>query len=137
MAEHDVEFGLTTLAFPGGHLSVPHQHSSIGESLRVQILARDVSLVTSPPAFQTSVLNVLVATVLEIGPIEFDQPFVDIKLDIGCPLLATITRKSLADPQAPSRPKSSRPDQGRGPHSRFPGIEAVAGNEFRDGLCAI
>jgi molybdate transport system ATP-binding protein len=93
---HDVQFGLTTLAFSGGQLSVPQQHLSIGESLRVQILARDVSLVASPPAFQTSVLNVLDATVLEIGPIESDQPFVDIKLDIGCPLLATITRKSLA-----------------------------------------
>ncbi|KPK27332.1 MAG: molybdenum ABC transporter ATP-binding protein [Nitrospira bacterium SG8_3] len=96
VAEHDVEFGLTTLAFPGGRLSVPHQQYSIGDSLRVQILARDVSLVASPPAFQTSVLNVLEATVMEIGPIESNQPFVDIKLDIGCPLLATITRKSLA-----------------------------------------
>ncbi len=96
VAEHDLEFGLTTLHFSGGQLSVPHQNYSIGESLRVQILARDVSLVASPPAFQTSVLNVLVATVMEIGPIEPGQPFVDIKLDIGCPLLATITRKSLA-----------------------------------------
>ena len=61
----------------------------------MQILAKDVSLIASPPAFHTSVLNVLVATVKEIGPIESDQPFVDIKLDIGCPLLATITRKSL------------------------------------------
>ncbi|HBP88164.1 MAG TPA: molybdenum ABC transporter ATP-binding protein, partial [Nitrospiraceae bacterium] len=48
VVEHDVQFGLTTLAFSGGQLSVPHQHSSIGESLRVQILARDVSLVASP-----------------------------------------------------------------------------------------
>lgn len=96
VAEHDLEFGLTTLNFSGGQLSVPRQNSSIGESLRVQILARDVSLVANPPAFQTSVLNVLVATVMEIGPIEAGQPFVDIKLDIGCPLLATITRKSLA-----------------------------------------
>ncbi|MDR4496049.1 MAG: molybdenum ABC transporter ATP-binding protein [Nitrospirales bacterium] len=96
VADHDVEFSLTTLTFTGGQLSVPHQHCAVGESLRVQILARDVSLVANPPAFQTSVLNVLVATVMEIGPIEADQPFVDIKLDIGCPLLATITRKSLA-----------------------------------------
>ncbi|WP_342348900.1 molybdenum ABC transporter ATP-binding protein [uncultured Nitrospira sp.] len=95
VAEHDFEFGLTTLTFSGGQLSVPHQHYSIGESLRVQILARDVSLVANPPVFQTSVLNVLMATVMEIGPIEPGQPFVDIKLDIGCPLLATITRKSL------------------------------------------
>lgn len=96
VVEHDREFGLTTLTFPGGRLSVPHQASAIGDTVRVQILARDVSLVASPPAFQTSVLNVLQATVVEIGPIESGQPFVDIKLDIGCPLLATITRKSLA-----------------------------------------
>jgi molybdate transport system ATP-binding protein len=42
------------------------------------------------------VLNVLEATVLEIGLTDSDRPFVDIKLDVGCPLLATITRKSLA-----------------------------------------
>lgn len=96
VAEHDREFGLTTLAFPGGQLLVPYQPSPLGCSLRVQILARDVSLVSGPPAFHTSVLNVLKATVVEIGPLETDQPFVDIKLDMGCPLLATITRKSLA-----------------------------------------
>ena len=96
VAAHDVEFGLTILAFPGGQLSVPHQQCPIGESLRVQILARDVSLIASPPTFRTSVLNVLKAIVVEIGPMEPAQPFVDIKLDIGCPLLATITRKSLA-----------------------------------------
>lgn len=96
VVDHDVEFGLTTLAYPGGQLSVPRQPCSIGEALRVQILARDVSLVANPPAFQTSVLNVLEATVLEIGHLETEHPFVDIKLDIGCPLLATITRKSLS-----------------------------------------
>jgi molybdate transport system ATP-binding protein len=96
VVEHDREFGLTTLSFTGGQLLVPHQEHAIGDSLRVQILARDVSLVASPPAFQTSVLNVLEATVLEIGLIDPDRPFVDIKLDVGCPLLATITRKSLA-----------------------------------------
>ena len=75
VVNHDVEFGLTTLAYPGGHLSVPRQSCAIGEPLRVQILARDVSLVASPPAFQTSVLNVLEATVLEIGRMETEHPF--------------------------------------------------------------
>jgi len=94
--EHDYDFGLTILAFSGGHLHVPHQVRKIGERLRVQILAKDVSIVTSPPSFQTSVLNLLKATVVEIGEVHTEHPFVDIKLDIGCPLLATITRKSLA-----------------------------------------
>ena len=96
VAEQDQEFGLTKLAFSGGHLHVPHHHRRIGERLRVQILAKDVSIVSSPPVFQTSVLNLLQATVVEIGEVNANHPFVDIKLDIGCPLLATITRKSLA-----------------------------------------
>ena len=92
---HDMEFGLTKLAFDGQHLYVPHQEQSVGERLRVQILSRDVSIVTSPPAFQSSVLNILEATVTDIGTVDPEHPFVDIKLDIGWPLLATITRKSL------------------------------------------
>ena len=95
VAEHDEEYGLTKLQFAGGQLSVPHQDRSIGEFVRVQILAKDVSIVSSQPAFQSSVLNVLEATVQEIGPVDSGHPFVDIKLDMGVPLLATITRKSL------------------------------------------
>jgi molybdate transport system ATP-binding protein len=96
VAEQDQEFSLTKLVFAGGHLHVPHQHRQIGERLRVQILAKDVSIVSSQPAFQTSVLNLLEATIVEIGEVKAEHPLVDIKLDIGCPLLATITRKSLA-----------------------------------------
>jgi molybdate transport system ATP-binding protein len=96
VAEQDQEFGLTKLAFSGGYLHVPHQHRRIGEGLRVQILAKDVSIISSPPSFKTSVLNLLQANVVEIGEVNAEHPLVDIKLDIGCPLLATITRKSLA-----------------------------------------
>ena len=95
IAEQDQEYGLTKLDFSGGHLYVPHQQRALGERLRVQILAKDVSIISSPPSFQTSVLNLLEATVVEIGDVSLNHPFVDIKLDIGCPLLATITRKSL------------------------------------------
>jgi len=95
VAEQDQKFSLTKLTFSGGHLHVPHQHRIIGERLRVQILAKDVSIVSSQPTFQSSVLNVLEATIVEIGPADSEHPFVDIKLDMGVPLLATITRKSL------------------------------------------
>ncbi len=93
---HDTEFGLTKLAFGKRHLYVPRQEQPIGQQLRVQILSRDVSIVTSAPVFQSSVLNILEATVTDIGTVSPEHPFVDIKLDIGWPLLATITRKSLA-----------------------------------------
>ena len=92
---HHPEFRLTKLSFSGRHLYVPYQERGVGEPLRVQILSRDVSVVTSPPVFQSSVLNILEATVTEIGKVDPSQPFVDIQLNIGCPLLATITRKSL------------------------------------------
>ena len=94
--EHELTYRLTKLSFSGRHLYVPQQEKIVGERLRVQILSRDVSIVTSRPAFQSSVLNILEATVKEIGKIDPEHPFVDIELDIGCPLLATITRKSLA-----------------------------------------
>jgi molybdate transport system ATP-binding protein len=93
---HEREFGLTKLVFRGRHLYVPHQDQPVGQSLRVQILSRDVSIVTGAPVFHSSVLNILEATVTEIGTVDPEYPFVDIKLDIGWPLLATITRKSLA-----------------------------------------
>ncbi|MCZ6802188.1 MAG: molybdenum ABC transporter ATP-binding protein [Nitrospirae bacterium] len=97
--EHDAEFGLTKLGFGGRHVLVPHQDQPVGHELRVQILARDVSIVTGSPSFQSSVLNIFKATVTEIGTIKSGTPFVDVKLDIGCPLLATITRKSLSSLQ--------------------------------------
>ena len=96
ITEHDRTFGLTTLTFSGGHLQVPYHDRPLGEPLRVQIPSKDVSIISGPPTLQTSVLNLLPATVIEIGEMTADHPFVDIKLDIGCPILATITRKSLA-----------------------------------------
>ncbi len=95
VAHHDLEYGLTQLAFPGGQLSVPQQSRRVGESVRVHILAKDVSIVANHPSFQTSVLNVFKAKILDIQPQDSAHPFVDIQLDIGVPLLATITRKSL------------------------------------------
>lgn len=95
VAHHDMEYGLTQLSFPGGQLSVPQQSRRVGEPVRVQILAKDVSIVANHPSFQTSVLNVFKAKILDIRPQDPAHPFVDIKLDIGVPLLATITRKSL------------------------------------------
>jgi molybdate transport system ATP-binding protein len=61
--------------------------------VRVHILSSDVSLVLGKSNVPTSVLNVLEATVQEIHDI--NQSTVDILLDIGAPLVAGITRKSL------------------------------------------
>ena len=95
IAEHEPQFGLTRVEFFGRTLFIPQQDLPVGASLRIQIPACDVSLTTDHPPASSSVLNVLEATIVELG-----QPFgngyaVGVKLDAGCPLLAMITRKSF------------------------------------------
>ena len=95
VAAHEPEFGLTRVEFSGRSLFIPQQALPVGASLRVQIHARDVSLVVGAPAASTSVLNSLDATVVEIQESPIDRYAMEIKLDVGCPLLAMITRKSF------------------------------------------
>ena len=92
---HEVDYGLTHVEFLGRSLLVPKQHLPVGAPLRVHILSRDVSLAAGVSPVPTSVLNVLKGTVVEIGHVKGDQHSVDVKIDIGCPLLASITKKSL------------------------------------------
>ena len=95
VAGHDEEFELTRLDFMGQTLNVPKQNIPVGQHLRVHIHSKDVSLSTAPPAGVTSVLNILQAKVAKIGTLGGYS--VDIELDAGRPILATITRKSLAN----------------------------------------
>ncbi|MDC8448730.1 MAG: TOBE domain-containing protein [Nitrospira sp.] len=62
--------------------------------MRVHILSSDVSLVVGKSVAPTSVLNILEATIVEVRKI--NQSSVDVLLDIGAPLVTSITRKSLA-----------------------------------------
>ncbi len=94
VADHEQEFGLTRLEFNGQSLYVPLQSLNIGDPLRVHILSSDVSLAIGSAAHHTSALNILPATVTAVQ--EVDQSTVDIRLDIGSPLVASITRKSAA-----------------------------------------
>ncbi|MBH0177575.1 MAG: molybdenum ABC transporter ATP-binding protein [Nitrospira sp.] len=95
VAGHDPQYGLTQLAFNEHTLFVPLRSVDIGQSVRVHILSNDVSLVVGRITSPTSVLNLLEATVTEIRDI--DQSSVDVLLDIGAPLIASITRKSLVN----------------------------------------
>ena len=95
VAGHDEEFELTRLDFMGQTLNVPKQNIPVGQNLRVHIHSKDVSLSTAPPAGVTSVLNILQAKVAKIGTLGGYS--VDIELDAGQPILATITRKSLTN----------------------------------------
>lgn len=90
---HDAEDQLTTLAFDGGELMVPHLDMPIGERVRARIRARDVSLSLRKPA-EISILNVLAARVIGID--EETGPIVDLQLAVGnATLVARITRRSF------------------------------------------
>ncbi|MDF0666620.1 MAG: molybdenum ABC transporter ATP-binding protein [Nitrospira sp.] len=95
VANHEPEYGLTRLEFKGQFLFTSLQAASIGEAVRVHIGSSDVSLVIGQTPCPTSVLNILDATILEIR--ETDHSSVDVLLDIGAPLVASITRKSLVN----------------------------------------
>jgi molybdate transport system ATP-binding protein len=92
VAGHEHEFGLTRLKFYEHALYVPIQTMAVGEPLRVHVLSSDVSLSLGLSDHPTSALNVLPATVIQLT--EVDQSTMDVRLDIGCPLVASITKKS-------------------------------------------
>ncbi len=94
LSGRDEEFGLSLLSFPGGTFRVPGLDLPEGTRMRVHVRARDIALSLEKPE-KTSILNVLEG---EIRTIEATEgPQVEVLLDIGAPLVARITRKSLHD----------------------------------------
>ncbi|VBB44548.1 molybdate transporter subunit; ATP-binding component of ABC superfamily [uncultured Desulfatiglans sp.] len=86
--------GLTRLRFGGHWLKVPPMPAGRGDQVRVRISARHVAVALRAPE-QSSFQNIFPGKLDQI----FDrgEPFVDLRLDIGCPLLARISRKSFSD----------------------------------------
>jgi molybdate transport system ATP-binding protein len=94
VAGHDRQFGLTSLSFDGGRLSVPLVDAPVGTPIRIRVRARDVMLAVHPPD-GLSAQNVLPATVESVPAV--DTPIVDVALDVGGHrLVARITRRSVA-----------------------------------------
>lgn len=92
VAEHDEEFGLSYLDSPGGRFVIANKLLALGSTVRLLVRASDVSI-TLEPASKTSILNVLPATVEEIG-VEGNAQ-VTVRLTVGTvPIIAKITRKS-------------------------------------------
>ncbi len=90
---HDRGDGLTELGFSGGRIYTPYFQAAPGTKLRVRIRARDIILALRQPE-DTSALNILPATVREIGARE--GAIVDVSVRCGeTDLLARITRRSL------------------------------------------
>lgn len=92
---HDAEGGLTRLRFSGGILAVPKISREPGEPVRVRIHPRDVGIALGELP-RTSIQNIFPGTITEISPSE-NGGLVDVRLDIGVPLPATITPRAVRD----------------------------------------
>lgn len=90
---HDSHYHLTWIGMQAGRIAVAREDLPIGQGARVQIRARDVSLSLTSHA-DTSILNILPATVVDTQDINPSQVLVRLELADGQPLLARITRRS-------------------------------------------
>jgi len=93
--EHLPEDHLSRLAFNGGSVFTRMVDAEPGKPQRVRIHARDVSIALQAHT-DSSILNVLPATILEFAPLTDWQMLVRLGLgeDASIPLLARITRRS-------------------------------------------
>jgi molybdate transport system ATP-binding protein len=93
VVQRDEQWQLARVAIAGGSLWVRDGGQAIGQSARVRILARDVSIARAP-ASDSSILNSVAATVVELAG--DDHPaLAKARLDFGgSPLLARLTRRS-------------------------------------------
>jgi molybdate transport system ATP-binding protein len=88
----DSEYHLACVEFSGGRLSLLNQQVTIGQTVKVRIQARDVSL-TLDHQRDTSILNIIPVTVTDIADDSIGQVMVGLDAN-GTRLLARITRKS-------------------------------------------
>ncbi len=97
VAEHQPDFHLTRLDFPGGSVNTRMLPAPVGTPQRVRIHARDVSIALNAHS-DSSILNVLPAKILEFAPMTEWQTLVRLGLgpEASIPLLARITRRSAA-----------------------------------------
>jgi molybdate transport system ATP-binding protein len=92
VAEIDPTDHLARLEFDGGQLLVPDPGLGIGDSTRVRIHARDVSLALEP-ATGSSILNILPATVIDL--LEDGPARVLVRLGVGSSVFAaSVTHRS-------------------------------------------
>jgi len=94
---HQPEFHLSQLRFAGGTVNTRMLSAPVGSPQRVRIHAKDVSLSLNAH-HDSSILNILPATILEFAPMTEWQMLVRVGLgpEADIPLLARITRRSAA-----------------------------------------
>lgn len=96
VAERDAHWHLARVRFPGDHLWVRDGGHALGQSVRVRILARDVSIALHPVT-GTSIQNCLSATVDQLAP-DHHPALSLVRLTVGAsPVLARLTRRAAAE----------------------------------------
>ncbi len=97
VSAHDDEYRLSWLDLDGQRLSVPRiEHLEVGESARLLVRSRDVSLATERPS-PTSIRNVLSGVLVALHQ-DDATPFAEATVDLGSHRLrARITRASAAE----------------------------------------
>ncbi|MEZ5570799.1 MAG: molybdenum ABC transporter ATP-binding protein [Halioglobus sp.] len=95
VARHDTQYGLTELDVEGHTLFVNHLAHAPGESRRIRIPARDVSVCRQRPR-DSSILNILPVVLDEVE--DTDNARLLLRLSLGSQyLLARITRRSAVE----------------------------------------
>lgn len=92
---HDEDTDLTELSCAAGIFTIPRINQPPGSTLRLRVRARDVSLATEKP-LATSVLNVFHGRIQEMEKDGIPSQ-TDILIDIGVPVIARITRRSVRE----------------------------------------
>lgn len=96
--EKDEQWHLMRVAFSGGDLWLKDSGESVSQTVRVRVLARDISLALSAQQ-DSSILNRLQASVIEIKE-DNNEALALVRLQVGEEfLLARLTRRSLANLQ--------------------------------------
>lgn len=93
VSTHDSTYHLTWISMHSGRIAVPRDGLHIGKRARVEILARDVSLSLKVHS-DTSIINILPATVIDTQEINPSHLLVRLELADGQHLLSRITRWS-------------------------------------------
>ena len=94
IAAHDTIYELTSVSFQGGRLVVPLIDGTVGDRLRLRIQARDIAIATNLPD-NISTLNCLGGTITQVSAAK--QAHQDIQIDVGVPILARVTRRSVVE----------------------------------------
>ncbi len=95
VVERDTAWHLARVEFPGGSLWVRDGGHALGHSVRVRILARDVSIALQPVS-GISIQNCLTAMVEQVAG-DYHPALALLRLHIGeSPLLARLTQRSAA-----------------------------------------